>query len=136
MKLKAIGIGICVVIIVGLLLDTPEEYVLASAQLSGPGSFGTLDAKVTRRQLCYTMDFAVPGKVTHAHISVGHDDQRGLATLYNDPIPKQHPACVPIVPDLYDSFVGNPDQFYVHLHTQAQPGPAAAGPLHIRAGAD
>lgn len=136
MKLKAIGIGICVVIVVGLLLDTPEEYVIASAQLNGPGSTGAFDAKVSRGQLCYSMDYSVPGKVTHAHISLGHGEDGGLATLYNEPLPKDRPACVDIVPERYDAFVANPQQFYVHLHTQDQPGLAAAGPLQINSGAD
>jgi hypothetical protein len=136
MKLKVIAIGVCALVVIGFLLDTPEEFVLASARLGGPGSSGAFDAKVTRRQLCYSMDFVVPGKVTHAHISLGHGEDGGLATLYNDPLPKDRPACVDIVPGRYDAFVANPQHFYVHIHAQGVPGLAAAGPLEIRGGTE
>ena len=95
----------------------------------GSGQFtGVIDPP--KGTFCYIMNVAGLDDVTAAHVHIGGPGEDGRPVIpLETPSGGTAGACVPIAADLAQAVLGNPQGYYVNLHTGVQPGGAIRGQL-------
>lgn len=149
---RALAIATLAALLVGLLVTAmpgmagatgrPASTFIAvlrgGNEVPGPGdpdAFGLAFVRFDGTQTCFTVTWHNLDAPMRAHIHQGARDVAGPIVLpfwegeVPSPISSAH-GCVTAAADLIGDIRGNPDQFYVNVHTAALPNGAMRGQLH------
>lgn len=131
MKIRYLVIG--AVAAVGLAGAASAAETTLHATLSGPGGgSGTATVKVdeAKKQVCWDLSVKGLKDVTAAHIHKGAAGMNGPPVVpFTKPSDTGGKGCATAKDDVAKDLVANPANYYVNVHTKAEPAGAIRGQL-------
>jgi hypothetical protein len=115
--------------------QTLKATLTGATEVPGPGDAdGSGTATVTidtvKGQLCYTVNVTLVDGVTMAHIHRAPMGSMGNVVYpFAAPTTGSSQGCAAIKPDLAAAILASPSDFYVNVHSQANPAGAVRGQL-------
>jgi hypothetical protein len=115
--------------------QTLKATLTGSTEVPGPGDpdgsgTATVTIDTVKGQLCYTVQVALVDGVTMAHIHKAPMGSMGNVVFpFAAPTTGSSQGCATIKPELAAAILAAPSDFYVNVHSEANPAGAVRGQL-------
>jgi hypothetical protein len=115
--------------------QTFKAALTGTTEVPGPGDAdgsgtATVTVDTAKGQLCYTVQVAMVDRVTMAHIHKGRTGSMGDVVFpFTAPTTGASQGCATVRPELAAAILADPTDFYVNVHSEANPAGAVRGQL-------